>query len=98
MPLAIGHRHRPDRPELKGPLAEGPAAAGHLELRALGRQPAEELLEPGGRVVVAHRPGRPTGGAPPSPPAGGRPPVPLHGQSAAEAVDGFHGGTFSETL
>lgn len=89
--LPVGHGHGPNLPELRGPAPEGPAGAGHLELRALRQQPRQELLEAGGRVVVAHRGRSAACGAPPSLGPRRGPAVPLRRTAAASAFDRLHG-------
>ncbi len=63
MPLAVRDRHRLQLPEPGRPAPEGPSLPGHFQLRALGHEPPEGLLQRGGIAVPANRGGRPAGGA-----------------------------------
>ncbi len=94
--LAVGHRHGPDLPELRGPAPEGPAGAGHLELRVLRQKPRQELLEAGGGVVVAHGGRCAAGGASPSLRPRGGSAAPLRRTAAVRAFDRLHGATSSD--
>ena len=94
--LAVGHRHGPDLPELRGPAPEGPAGAGHLELRVLRQKPRQELVEAGGGVVVAHGGRCAAGGASPSLRPRGGSAVPLRRTAAVRAFDRLHGATSSD--
>ena len=89
--LPVGHGHGPNLPELRGPAPESPAGARHLELRALRQQPRQELLEAGGRVVIAHGGRSAARGAPPSLGPRRGLAVPFHRPAAASAFDRFHG-------
>ena len=93
--LAVGHRHGPDLPELRGPAPEGPASAGHLELRILRQKPRQELIEASGGVVVAHGGRCAAGGASPSLRPRGGSAVPLRRTAAVRAFDRLHGATSS---
>ena len=88
--LAVGHGHGPDLPELRGPAPEGPAGAGHLELRALRQKPRQELVEAGGRVVIAHGGRSAARDAPPPLRPRRRLAVPLRRTAAIRAFDRFH--------
>lgn len=92
VPLAVRDGHRPDLPEPGRPAPEGPPPPGHLQLRALGHEPAEELAQGGGVGVPPDRGRRPAGGAAPPLPARRRLPVPLHLRPAGRASHGLHGG------
>lgn len=94
--LAVGHRHGPDLPEPCGPAPEGPASAGHLELRVLRQKPRQELVEAGGGVVVAHGGRCAAGGASPSLRPRGGSAVPLRRTAAVRAFDRLHGATSSD--
>ena len=94
--LAVGHRHGPDLPELRGPAPEGPASAGHLELRVLRQKPRQELVEAGGGVVVAHGGRCAAGGASTTVRPRGGSAVPLRRTAAVRAFDRLHGATSSD--
>lgn len=49
--LAVRNGHRLDPPEPGRPAPEGPALPGHLDLRALGHEPSEELPQGGGAAA-----------------------------------------------
>lgn len=91
VPLAVRDGHRPELPEPGRPAPEGPPLPGHLQLGALGHEPAEELAQ-GGGAIAADRRRRPAGGAAPPLPSRRRLPVPLHLRPAGRALHGLHGG------
>ena len=92
VPLAVRDGHGPELPEPGRPAPEGPPLPGHLQLRALGHEPSEELPQGGGVAVSADRRRRAAGGAAPPLPARRRLPVPLHLRPAGRALHGLHGG------
>lgn len=98
VPLAVRYGHRPELPEPGRPAPEGPALAGHLQLRALGHEPPEELPQRGGVTVPSDRGRRPAVRATPSLPPGRRLPVPLHLRPAGRAFHGLHGGPPADGL